>query len=88
MSKKGEKMNYQKMSVKQAIEAIKAEYDISNYKLARVLGIRQQIMITRYLAGEVRSVNTKIAMAIFRNYNILVDSFNSPEELEACYEAL
>ena len=77
-----------KMSIQDAIQAIKDSTEISNYKLAKVLGLKQQIMITRYLNGEVRSVNIKVAYAIYKHYEILVDSFNSVEELEACYEAL
>lgn len=81
-------MEYERMSLQSAIQAIIDEHNISNYRLARVLGIKQQIMITRYLNGEVKSVNTKVAYAIYKNYNILVDNFNSVEELEACYAAL
>lgn len=80
-------MTYERMSISQAIEAIQAEHNSSNYRLSKVLGITQ-IMIKRYLDGNVKSVNTKVAYRIYKTYGILVDSFNTVEELEACYEAL
>lgn len=82
------KFKFIRLSVRDAISKIKVRDNISNYKLAKVLGIKQQIMITRYLAGEVKSVNTKVAWAIYSQYGILVDSFNTVEELKACYETL
>lgn len=81
-------MTYEKMSLQQAVQSIKEEHNLTNYKIAKILGLKQQIMVKRYLDGDVKSANAKTAMAIFKNYNILVDTFNTPEELEACYDTL
>lgn len=81
-------MDYERMNIQDAITTIKTEHNLSNYKLAKILGLKQQIMIKRYLDGDVKSANVKVAFAIFSNYGILVDNFNTVEELKACYEAV
>lgn len=79
-------MAFQKMGLQEAIQNIKDRHQLSNYKLAKMLGLKQQIMIKRYLNGEVKSANVKVSYAIYSVYGILVDSFNSVEELKQCYK--
>lgn len=79
-------MEVSKMSIQSAIQTIIDEHQISNYRLAKVLGLKQQIMIKRYLDGDVRSVTARIAFNIYKHYGILVDTFNNVEELKACYD--
>lgn len=81
-------MDFERMSVQMAVRTIKEQNEMSNYKLAKLLGLKQQIMIKRYLTGEVKTANVKVAYAMLKQFNILLDNYNTVDELEACYEAV
>lgn len=76
-----------KMNIQQAMFTIKAETGFSNYRIAKLLGV-QQIMINRYLNGEVKSPNANMCYRIYKTFDILIDTFENVEMLEAYYETL
>lgn len=81
-----EQATYQRMSIGDAIDTLQVEYKLSNYRLAKILGV-QPIMIKHYKDNKVKSVNTKVAHKLYKTYGILVDSFNTVEELERCHQS-
>lgn len=74
----------QRMTIKDACKAILADHGISKYRLAKILGV-QQIMINKYLKGETKSVNSRVAMKLYSTYQILEINYSSAEELKELY---
>lgn len=74
-----------KLSVTDAIKYILSDCNMTKYKLAKLLGCTAG-HISHISKGKVKSSNSKLAMAVYTHFNILLDTFNTPEQLKAIYE--
>lgn len=75
-----------KLSLQEAIVDILSQDNMNGYRLAKILGCTSG-HIYHIRNGKVKSPNSKLAWGIYQHFNILVDSYNSPELLEAIYNA-
>lgn len=75
-----------KLSLFDAVQEILAQPNINAYRLAKILGCTAG-HIYHIKQGKVQSPNAKLAWGIWKHFNILVDTYNTPEQLEAIYGA-
>lgn len=75
-----------KLSLQEAIKEILSQDNMNGYRLAKILGCTSG-HIYHIRNGKVNSANAKLAMNIWTYFNILVDSYNTPEQLEMIYKA-
>lgn len=73
------------LSVTEAVRYILAEENMNSYRLAKILDCTPG-HINHIKKGKVKSSNSKLAMAIYKHFDILLDTFNTPEQLKAIYE--
>jgi len=74
-------MTYRRMSIQEATDTVLKENNLSKYRLAKLLKV-QPIMVSHYLEGKVGSASARIAKVFYELFNILLDNYNNPKELE------
>lgn len=72
------------LSLQDCIKFIVAEDNMNPYRLAKILDCSSG-HIYNILNGKVKSCNCKLAMNIYKYFDILVDSYNTVEQLKAIY---
>lgn len=75
-----------KLSLQEAIMELVSRENMNGYRLAKILGCTSG-HIYHIKKGKVDKTNSILAWAIYSNFNILVDNYESPEILEAIYKA-
>lgn len=74
-----------RLSVTDAIKYILSDCNMNKYRLAKILGCSAG-HISHICKGRVKSSNAKLAMAVYTHFDILLDTFNTPEQLKTIYE--
>lgn len=74
-----------RLSVTDAVRYILSDSNMNKYRLAKILGCSAGHIYHIY-NGKVKSSNSKLAMAIYTHFDILLDTFNTPEQLKTIYE--
>lgn len=72
------------LSIEDAVKFILSDKNMNPYRLAKILGCSSG-HIYHIKQGKVKSSNSKLAMAMYKHFDILLDSFNTPQQLEAIY---
>lgn len=74
------------LPLQDTIVEILSQENMNGYRLAKILGCTSG-HIYHIKNGKVKTANAKLAMNIWVHFQILVDSYNTPEQLEAIYKA-